>query len=62
MIQKKVLILTNPLNHEGGIVNYYNLFFKNFKSDSILLNHGLIGSRAYLFYYPVLKLIYYLNK
>mgnify|MGYP000859666521 CR=1 FL=1 len=59
MKQKKVLILTNPLNHEGGIVNYYNLFFKYFKSDFILLKHGSIGSRAYLFYYPLLKRILY---
>jgi len=55
----KVLILTNPLNHEGGIVNYYNLFFKHFKSDVISLKHGSIGSRAYLFYYPVLKRLLY---
>jgi glycosyltransferase involved in cell wall biosynthesis len=59
MKQKKVLILTNPLDHEGGIVNYYNLFFKNFKSDLISLKHGSIGSRSYLFYYPLLKRILY---
>ena len=41
MKQKKVLILTNPLNHEGGIVNYYNLFFKHFKSEKyhLLMNN-----------------------
>jgi len=55
----KVLILTNPLNHEGGVVNYYNLFFKHFKSNTITLKHGSIGSRAYLFYYPVLKRFLY---
>ncbi|WP_299119776.1 glycosyltransferase family 4 protein [uncultured Winogradskyella sp.] len=55
----KVLILTNPLNHEGGVVNYYNLFFKHFESDVMLLKHGSIGSRAYLFYYPVLKRLLY---
>ena len=59
MKQKKVLILTNPLNHEGGIVNYYNLFFKHFKSEKVSLTHGIIGSRAYLFYYPVLKRLLY---
>ncbi len=59
MKQKKVLILTNPLNHEGGIVNYYNLFFKHFKSDKVSISHGTIGSRAYLFYYPVLKRLLY---
>ena len=30
---KKVLILTNPLNHEGGIVNYYNLFLNILSPD-----------------------------
>ncbi|EDP71465.1 glycosytransferase, putative [Flavobacteriales bacterium ALC-1] len=55
----KVLILTNPLNHEGGVVNYYNLFFKHFESNSIALKHGSIGSRAYLFYYPILKRLLY---
>ena len=55
----KVLILTNPLNHEGGVVNYYKLFFKHFESDVISLKHGCIGSRAYLFYYPVLKRLLY---
>ncbi len=59
MKQKKVLILTNPLNHEGGVVNYYNLFLKHFESDTIALKHGSIGSRTYLFYYPFLKRILY---
>ncbi len=55
----KVLILTNPLNHEGGVVNYYNLFFKHFKSDAVALKHASIGSRAYLFYYPTIKRFLY---
>lgn len=58
-MKSKVLILTNPLNHEGGVVNYYNLFFKHFESDTITLKHGSIGSRAYLFYYPILKRLLY---
>jgi len=58
-MKSKVLILTNPLNHEGGVVNYYMLFLKHFESDSIALKHGTIGSRSYLFYYPVLKRILY---
>lgn len=58
-MKSKVLILTNPLNHEGGIVNYYNLFLKHFESDIISLKHGIIGSRAYLFYYPFLKRLLY---
>lgn len=58
-MKNKVLILTNPLNHEGGVVNYYNLFFKHFESDVMSLQHGSIGSRAHLFYYPVLKRLLY---
>lgn len=59
MNKKKVLILSNPLNHEGGIVNYYNLFLKYFESEEFELSHMSIGSRAYLFYYPILKRILY---
>ncbi len=55
----KVLIITNPLNHEGGVVNYYNLFFKHFTSESFRLKHHAIGSMASLFYYPLLKRILY---
>lgn len=59
MMKNKVLIVSNPLNHEGGIVNYYNLFLKHFKSDDFELQHFVIGSRSYLFYYPLLKKILY---
>ena len=59
MPSNKVFILTNPLNHEGGVVNYYNLFLKHFKSNTIKLKHGSIGSRAFLFYYPILKRLLY---
>lgn len=59
MPSNKVLILSNPLNHEGGVVNYYNLFFKHFKSNTIALQHAAIGSRTYLFYYPLIKRLLY---
>lgn len=58
-MKSKVLILTNPLNHEGGVVNYYNLFLKTFKSDSFELKHQNIGSRDWVFYYSILKIILY---
>ena len=45
MMKNKVLIVSNPLNHEGGIVNYYNLFLKHVKSDDFELQHFVIGSR-----------------
>jgi glycosyltransferase involved in cell wall biosynthesis len=60
MRKSRVLIISNPLNHEGGIVNYYNLFFNNFKSNEFEIVHFSIGSRAWLFYYPTLKKVLYL--
>lgn len=59
LMKNKVLVLSNPLNHEGGVVNYYNLFFKHFESSAIDLQHASIGSRAYLFYYPIIKRLLY---
>ncbi len=58
-MKNKVLIVSNPLNHEGGIVNYYNLYFKYFASNDFELKHFTIGSRAFLFYRPFLKKILY---
>jgi len=58
-MKRKVLILTNPLNHEGGVVNYYNLFLKKFKSEEFELKHQSIGSRDWVFYYPILKIVLY---
>lgn len=46
----KVLITSNPLNHEGGIANYYRLFFEHFHSDDIVLEHMSFGSRMEHFY------------
>lgn len=58
-MKSKILILTNPLNHEGGVVNYYNLYFKHFKSKNFELKHQNIGSRDWVFYYPIFKIIVY---
>lgn len=58
-MKNKVLIVSNPLNHEGGIVNYYNLYFKYFKSNDFELKHFTVGSRAFLFYRPFLKKLLY---
>lgn len=58
-MRSKILILTNPLNHEGGVVNYYNLFLKHFKSEKFELKHQNIGSRNWVFYYPKVKIILY---
>jgi len=55
----KIFVISNPLNHEGGIANYYNLFLKHFKSNTVRLSHKSIGSRHFLFYYPVIKRLLY---
>jgi len=58
-MKSKVLITTNPLNHEGGVVELYNLILKHFKSEKFIIEQFNIGSRSGLFYYPVLKRIVY---
>lgn len=59
MKKNRIIIPSNPLNHEGGIVNYYNLFFRHFESEEFELKHFNVGSRSYLFYKPVLKRLLY---
>lgn len=59
MPKDKVLIISKPLNHKGGVTNYYNLFFKKFNSEVIQLKHHAIGSRTCLYYYPIIKKILY---
>ena len=56
-IQNKVIITSNPLNHEGGVVNYYNLFFENFNSGDFSLIHVPVGSRMKFFYSSFTKKI-----
>lgn len=58
-MKRIVLVISNPLNHEGGITNYYRLLFRYFKSDDFELRHFSIGSRDYLFYYPLVKIFLY---
>lgn len=55
----KVLIATNPLDHEGGVVNYYRLFFKHFSNKNILLEHAKFGSRMQHFYSRRYKVLLY---
>lgn len=55
----KVLITSNPLDHEGGIANYYKIFFEFFKSNHISLMHLSFGSRMKHFYFFKLKFILY---
>ncbi|MBK1654997.1 glycosyltransferase family 4 protein [Allochromatium vinosum] len=48
----KVLITSNPLDHEGGVVNYYRLFLARFESEGIALDHAPFGSRMEHYYAP----------
>jgi glycosyltransferase involved in cell wall biosynthesis len=48
----KDLITSNPLDHEGGVVNYYRLFLARFKSNGIALVHMPFGSRMEHYYAP----------
>ena len=55
----KILICTNPLDHEGGVVNYYRIFFKRFSSSRFELVHLDFGSRMQFFYRPRIKRLLY---
>lgn len=54
-----VVITTNPLNHEGGVVAFYNLFLRYFSDREIGLLQHTLGSRMEYFYSPIRRLIYY---
>ena len=56
---KKVLVTTNPLNHEGGVVNYYRTFFKRWDSATVALVHLPFGSRMEHFYSPFKRRLLY---
>ncbi len=56
---KRVLIITNPLNHEGGVVNYYRILMSRFRSEKVELVHHTFGSRMELFYSPWKKRVLY---
>lgn len=57
--QRKVLIVSNPLNHEGGVANYYKILFENFRSEDFVLSHHESGSRMQFFYFKKTKIILY---
>ena len=57
----KVLVLGNPLNHEGGMVAFNKGLIKtlNSRNNSYKLESFSIGSRMALFYYPIFKRLVY---
>ncbi len=54
-----ILVTTNPLNHEGGVVNYYNIIFSNNTSSDLIFIHSKIGSSQTFFYAPLVKKMIY---
>ena len=56
-----ILVLGNPLNHEGGMVAFNKGLIStlNPKSKTYQLEHFSIGSRMSLFYKPILKRLVY---
>ena len=61
MKNNRVLVLGNPLNHEGGMVVFNRGLIKtlNSRNNSYELESFSIGSRMALFYYPILKRLVY---
>ncbi len=57
--QERVLIATNPLNHDGGVVNYYRVFLRRFESEELELVHHTFGSRMEHYYSPLKKRLLY---
>ena len=51
-MKPKIIITTNPVNHEGGVVNYYNVIFRRFSSSEVDLVRLIFGSRMEYFYLP----------
>ena len=54
-----VLFTSNPMNHEGGVVNFWRTFVDNFFSEEIELIQHSFGSRMEFFYSPWKKRILY---
>jgi glycosyltransferase involved in cell wall biosynthesis len=58
-VKHRVLIASNPLDHEGGVVNYYRLLLRHFQGNGLELVHHPFGSRARHFYRPWKKRLLY---
>ncbi len=57
--RRTVVITSNPLNHEGGVVAFYANLLKYFPTGEYELRHLSIGSRMEHFYSPFKKLLLY---
>lgn len=54
-----IAITCNPLDHEGGVVSFYNLFLKKFTDNNFFLVQCAVGSRMQFFNYKILKILLY---
>ena len=54
-----VVITSNPLNHEGGVVAFNSLLLKQFANSEWDVQHHTLGSRMDYFYRPITKRILY---
>jgi len=59
MNQQKVMITSNPLDHEGGVVQFCNLLLRNWQSSKIGLVHQEIGSGSSFYYNRVVRYVRY---
>lgn len=57
--KSKVLITSNPMNHEGGVVAFYDLLFARFDSARYELTHQPLGSRMKHYHSPRKKRVLY---
>lgn len=60
-MNREVLLLGNPLDHEGGMVEFNKGLIKTLNSiqKNYVLRYANIGSRMELFYKPIIKKILY---
>ena len=54
-----VLVTSNPLNHEGGVVAFYSVLLKSLGEFECDVRHHTLGSRMEHFYSPVRKRLFY---
>jgi glycosyltransferase involved in cell wall biosynthesis len=55
----RVLITSNPLNHEGGVAVFYNTLLEEFGDSEWEIRHHSLGSRMEYFYSPGKKVLLY---
>ncbi len=54
-----IIITSNPLNHEGGVVGFCRMLLERCDRSQVLLSHHPLGSRMEQFHAPLLKPLIY---